>query len=195
MKIAKPACDKMQKECQRRNRQHNVRKLFSIYKFKISAQVAGSKSSMTKSSSPSSSNFSAESTGVRFQELVDELGAGKYTSCMHFYKRDLTPVKENFASINPKTPYRQSFENYDINVLTKDFKAGLQSSLGSGVKCQSNAGSDKRITTFSATTETPLLQAQRNDIEKPPAKLTETHGNTTVNAMMKARLTSRRPPT
>jgi hypothetical protein len=31
---------------------------------------------------------------------------GKFTSSMHFYKRDLTPVKENFAAINPKTPYR-----------------------------------------------------------------------------------------
>ncbi len=80
---------------------------------------------------------------------------------MHFYKRDLTPVKENLPLINPKTPYRQSFEQYDINALSKNFKANLISTMGAGVKCQSNSGSDKRITTFSATTETPLVLMQR----------------------------------
>ena len=94
-----------------------MRKLFSIYKYKISSSA--SSGSMSKSSM---NNKADDSPGLKFDHLADE---GKFTSCMHFYKRDLTPVKENFAAINPKTPYRQSFENYDINVLTKDFKAGL----------------------------------------------------------------------
>ena len=59
-----------------------------------------SRSSMTKSTN-SPSHFSADDSPE--PKNMDE---GKFTSCMHFYKRDLTPVKENFAAINPKTPYR-----------------------------------------------------------------------------------------
>ena len=67
---------------------------------------------------------------------------------MHFYKRDLTPVKENFVSGNLKTPYRQSFEEYDISKMTNNFKNNLANSMGSGVKCINSGGGDKRITTF-----------------------------------------------
>lgn len=54
---------------------------------------------------------------------------------MHFYKRDLTPVKENFTLLNPKTPYRNSFEHYDIMSLGRTFKDNLTNSMGAGVKC------------------------------------------------------------
>jgi len=136
-----------------------ARKLFSIYKYKISNRTSspGRRDSVkTSTSSPSRTSAQEEDDFDIAAELPDLADEGKFTSCMHFYKRDLTPVKENFTLINHKTPYRNSFEHYDINALGKNFKESLISSMGSGVKCQSNTGSDKRITTFSATTETPL---------------------------------------
>jgi hypothetical protein len=72
---------------------------------------------------------------------------------MHFYKRDLTPVKENFVAGNLKTPYRQSFEDYDIANFSKSFKTNLANSMGTGVKCVNAGKGDKHISTFSSTTE------------------------------------------
>lgn len=53
---------------------------------------------MSKTTSSSASGTSAQNED-EFDleaELPDLAEEGKFTSCMHFYKRDLTPVKENF---------------------------------------------------------------------------------------------------
>jgi hypothetical protein len=63
---------------------------------------------------------------------------------MHFYKRDLTPLKENFALCPEKLPYKQNFQNYEGSLLSKGFKEELLSSLGTGVRCiQSSGGGGK----------------------------------------------------
>jgi len=115
-----------------------ARKLFSIYKYKISNRTSspGRRDSVkTSTSSPSRTSAQEEDDFDIAAELPDLADEGKFTSCMHFYKRDLTPVKENFTLINHKTPYRNSFEHYDINALGKNFIESLITSMGSGVKC------------------------------------------------------------
>ena len=67
---------------------------------------------------------------------------------MHYYKRDLSPIKEAFTQCNIKTPYRQNFENYGANMMSKDFKSSLLKSLGSGVKCQSSVNQNRRLSTY-----------------------------------------------
>ena len=73
---------------------------------------------------------------------------------MHHYKRDLTPLKENYAYNNEKTPYKSNFQNYDGSIMSKGFKDGVLNSLGTGVKCISSSVCGKKITTFSIVTET-----------------------------------------
>ena len=72
----------------------------------------------------------------------------KFNSCMHYYKRDLSPIKEAFTQCNIKTPYRQNFENYGANMMSKDFKSSLLKSLGSGVKCMSSINQNRRLSTY-----------------------------------------------
>ena len=40
------------------------------------------------------------------REPEDVESVSKINSCMHYYKRDLSPIKENYAQLNTKTPYR-----------------------------------------------------------------------------------------
>ena len=63
---------------------------------------------------------------------------------MHYYKRDLTPVKEIFASCNERTPYRSNFQDYEGSLISQGFKDELLKGLGEGVKCvtQSSGGND-----------------------------------------------------
>ena len=68
----------------------------------------------------------------------DEQGTSceeKYFTSMHYYKRDLTPVKEIFATCNEKTPYKSNFQDYEGSLISKGFKNDLLSSLGENVKC------------------------------------------------------------
>lgn len=44
---------------------------------------------------------------------------------MHFYKRDLSPIKENFAFCNEKTPYKGNFNNYESNLMGRGFKDNI----------------------------------------------------------------------
>lgn len=46
----------------------------------------------------------------------------KYFTSMHHYKRDLTPLKENFGVCNEKTPYRDNFQDYEGSLLSSNFK-------------------------------------------------------------------------
>ena len=59
----------------------------------------------------------------------------KYFTSMHHYKRDLSPLKETFASCNDKTPYRSNFQDYEGSLITQNFKDELLINLGQGVKC------------------------------------------------------------
>ena len=70
----------------------------------------------------------------------------KYLTSMHYYKRDLTPVKEIFASCNERTPYRSNFHDYEGSLISQGFKDELLKGLGEGVKCvtQSSGGNDAK---------------------------------------------------
>ena len=67
---------------------------------------------------------------------------------MHYYKRDLSPVHETFPICSQKTPYRQNFSNYEVNMLSKDFKSNLLRSMGSGVKCITSTDQNRRLSTY-----------------------------------------------
>ena len=59
---------------------------------------------------------------------------------MHFYKRDLTPVKEGFThggtQITKASPYKQNFSNsFQVNLSTSDFRKTLLKGMGDSVKC------------------------------------------------------------
>ena len=63
---------------------------------------------------------------------------GSYNSCMHFYKRDLSPVRESFVmqSVVVKgSPYKQNFYNYGVNIATSDFRKTLLKGMGENVNC------------------------------------------------------------
>jgi hypothetical protein len=160
--------ERMGKVMSKGNRTQNVRKLLSIYKYRVSSinlfKASTYSLAQTEASSPTREireeyeydQKQLDSPREGPQEKLDGPDLGKFTSCMHFYKRDLTPVKENFVQSNLKTPYRQSFEQYDLTQLSKNFKTNLANSMGEGVKCHNSGGGDKRITTFSSTTETTV---------------------------------------
>ena len=59
----------------------------------------------------------------------------KFSSCIHYYKRDLSPIREAFPQCSIKTPYRQNFSNYELNMMSKDFKSSLLKTMGGSVKC------------------------------------------------------------
>ena len=54
---------------------------------------------------------------------------------MHFYKRDLTPLREQYAQNNEKTPYKANFQNYDGSLMGKSFKEELLNNLGGDIRC------------------------------------------------------------
>ena len=67
---------------------------------------------------------------------------------MHYYKRELSPIKENFPYGSYKSPYRQNFSNYDVNMMSKDFKDTLLKSMGGNVKCVQSTDNNRRILTY-----------------------------------------------
>lgn len=73
---------------------------------------------------------------------------GDFNSCMHFYKRDLSPVRETFVMHNvvaKGSPYKQNFENYGVNIATNDFKKTLLKGMGDNVICTiSNSKGNKQ---------------------------------------------------
>ena len=57
---------------------------------------------------------------------------------MHFYKRELSPVREafiNYDVISQGSCYKKNFENYATNLQTSDFKKTLLANMGEKVKC------------------------------------------------------------
>ena len=52
---------------------------------------------------------------------------------MHFYKRDLSPIKETFAWCNDRTPYKSNFQKYEGSLMSKGFKEEMINSLGQGI--------------------------------------------------------------
>ena len=76
---------------------------------------------------------------------------------MHFYKRDLSPVRESFVMHNviaKGSPYKQNFYKYGVNIATSDFKKTLLKGLGENVDCvtSSRKGGKQSIQTFSSKT-------------------------------------------
>jgi hypothetical protein len=63
---------------------------------------------------------------------------------MHFYKRDLTPIKESFPSQVKPSPYKQNFQNYGVNLSTSDFKKTLLKGMGDGVKCVTSSSKNQK---------------------------------------------------
>lgn len=43
-------------------------------------------------------------------------------SMMHIYKRDLSPIKENYKYCNPQTPYEDNFAKFSSNFVQSAFK-------------------------------------------------------------------------
>ena len=74
---------------------------------------------------------------------------------MHFYKRDLTPLREQYAQNNEKTPYKANFQNYDGSLMGKSFKEELLNNLGGDIRCQSSSFLGRRISTFLLTQKQP----------------------------------------
>ena len=59
-----------------------------------------------------------------------------FNSYMHFYKRDLTPVRESIPITGVRSsPYKSNFFNYGVNLSTNDFKKTLLKGMGDSVKC------------------------------------------------------------
>jgi hypothetical protein len=57
---------------------------------------------------------------------------------LHYYKRNLTPIKESFGFCNEKTPYRSNFDNYKGTLISAHFRNELVGSLSRStgrVKC------------------------------------------------------------
>ncbi len=75
-------------------------------------------------------------------------------TCMHRYKRDLTPLREGFAAWNDKTPYKNTFTDYGSSILGKEFSAEFLKLQG-GLKCQSTRSSSTKMATFSVFNEAP----------------------------------------
>ena len=88
---------------------------------------------------------------------------------MHFYKRDLTPIKENFGCCNDRTPYKANFQNYEGALMGKSFKEELLNNLGGGIKCVSSSVSSKRFATFSTTEPTRSKSASKAKKEEKVA--------------------------
>lgn len=52
--------------------------------------------------------------------------------------------------VNPKTPYRQNFQVFELDMMSKNFKSQLLKSMGEGVRClTSYCPNGSKITTYS----------------------------------------------
>ena len=64
-----------------------------------------------------------------------------FSTSLHYYKRNLTPVKESFGLCNDKTPYQSNFQNYKGKLVSSNFRNEMVDSLNksyegsSRVKC------------------------------------------------------------
>ena len=72
-------------------------------------------------------------------------------------------MKENYAKVDCKTPYKQNFENFGYNMLTKDFKESMMKTLGAGVRCLTSNDPLKQIATFMVTSDLNQLPSALNN--------------------------------
>ena len=63
------------------------------------------------------------------EELFD------FSTSMHYYKRDLSPIKENLNKGNPVSPYMNNLVQYQGNIVTQAFKNNMIRNLGSNSFC------------------------------------------------------------
>lgn len=61
-------------------------------------------------------------------EMTNPVG---FTTSLHYYKRNLSPIKESFALCNEKTPYHSNFENFQGKLISNNFKKEMLSRLES----------------------------------------------------------------
>ena len=166
--------DEVAKELAKRGKCQQTRKLFSIYRYRTGHKEANDietpspllRSGKLSLGSVNQDNIADNDPGV--DDTVDTVVAKKedptkFNSCMHYYKRDLSPIKEAFTQCNIKTPYRQNFENYGANMMSKDFKSSLLKSLGSGVKCLSSVNQNRRLSTYYKQIEIAALPIGQRD--------------------------------
>lgn len=66
-------------------------------------------------------------------------------SMMHGYKRNLTPIRENYQFINPNSPYENNFVVYSGNFMNSHFSSQYLNK-NQGVEVTSKA---KNFTTYS----------------------------------------------
>ena len=106
-----------------------------------------------------------QSSSRRLFSLYKYRVKGSFNSCMHFYKRDLSPVKEQFPLPLKPSPYSKNFQNYGVNLSTSDFKRTLLKGMGDSVSCITSRSEAHSIQTFTTTNELPMLtemQLQNN---------------------------------
>jgi hypothetical protein len=84
---------------ERRNTVRYNRKLFSVYSYK---KVTRSASHAEKENDGSEKDLTSLERNITKDEKINSV----LNSCTHYYKRDLTPIRENFQYLNPRTPYR-----------------------------------------------------------------------------------------
>ena len=62
-------------------------------------------------------------------------------------------MRESYPQCNMRTPYRQNFSNYQVNMMSKDFKDSLLKSMGGSVKCVQSTDQNRKISTYYNTQE------------------------------------------
>ena len=74
---------------------------------------------------------------------------------MHYYKRDLSPILENFTQCSEKLIYKQNFQDYEGSLISKGFKDELLTNLGNGVRCVSTSIKNRTMQTYIIETDEP----------------------------------------
>eukprot|EP00347_Sterkiella_histriomuscorum_P009800 403339843 len=146
------------------------KKLFSIYKSKqFKAQLEGK----FEENLNSDAAFQQRESTVLNQNERKSVKQHFQTS-LHYYKRDLTPLRENYAMCSEKTPYKSNFQNYQGSLMSKGLKDGILNNLGDGVKCISSNTKNKSIQTFTIEVEKSKLRrlnSENNAITQKKRKI------------------------
>jgi len=83
--------------------------------------------------------------------------ANDYISMMHVYKRNLTPIKEQFSTCSQHTPYQSNLEKYKQNLIQSNFNQEYLNSHQDVVV----SSKSKHFTTFSI-----IINKQNSFIEE-----------------------------
>ena len=68
--------------------------------------MPSTKSGKLSQSAVSQDNIGDNEATVEESVVIRKEDFTKFNSCMHYYKRDLSPIKEAFTQCNIKTPFR-----------------------------------------------------------------------------------------